>query len=62
MGSTERKLDYESCRKYVVSVAHQRISARIPRPAEIGGVDQEMLVNKRRKIRSQEHMIIEVEM
>eukprot|EP00973_Karenia_brevis_P091366 12407118-Karenia_brevis.AAC.1 len=41
MGSTERRLDYESCRKYLVSLANQRISARIPRPAGIGGVDQE---------------------
>eukprot|EP00973_Karenia_brevis_P051183 7109032-Karenia_brevis.AAC.1 len=41
MGSTEKKLDYEICRNYVVSLANQRISARMPRPADIGGVDQE---------------------
>eukprot|EP00973_Karenia_brevis_P054411 7560200-Karenia_brevis.AAC.1 len=41
MGSTEKKLEYEMCRNYVVSLANQRISAKIPKPAEIGGIDQQ---------------------
>eukprot|EP00973_Karenia_brevis_P005060 695705-Karenia_brevis.AAC.1 len=41
MGGTEKKLEHEMCRNYVVSLANQRISARIPKPAEIGGIDQQ---------------------
>eukprot|EP00973_Karenia_brevis_P014983 2044449-Karenia_brevis.AAC.1 len=41
MGSTEKKLEYEIFRNYVVSLAYQRKLVRIHRPANIGGVDQE---------------------
>eukprot|EP00973_Karenia_brevis_P014921 2036913-Karenia_brevis.AAC.1 len=41
MGSTERKLEYEMCRNYIVSIANQRIAARIPKPADIGNIDQQ---------------------
>eukprot|EP00973_Karenia_brevis_P000504 70816-Karenia_brevis.AAC.1 len=41
MGSTEKKLEYEMCRNYIVSLANQRISARIPKPADIGSIDQQ---------------------
>eukprot|EP00973_Karenia_brevis_P023937 3300739-Karenia_brevis.AAC.1 len=41
MGSTEKRLEYESCRNYMVSIAKQRIAARIPKPADINNVDQQ---------------------
>eukprot|EP00973_Karenia_brevis_P012568 1705759-Karenia_brevis.AAC.1 len=41
MGSTEKKFEYEMCRNYVVSLANQRISDRIPKPADIGSIDQQ---------------------
>eukprot|EP00973_Karenia_brevis_P042548 5891151-Karenia_brevis.AAC.1 len=41
MGSTEKKLEHEMCRNYVVSLANQRIAARIPKPADIGNIDQQ---------------------
>eukprot|EP00973_Karenia_brevis_P031259 4315537-Karenia_brevis.AAC.1 len=41
MGSTEEKLEYQMCSNYVVSLANQRISARIPKPAAIGGIEQQ---------------------
>eukprot|EP00973_Karenia_brevis_P084867 11776117-Karenia_brevis.AAC.1 len=41
MGSTEKRLEYESCRNYIVSIANQRIAARIPKPADINNVDQQ---------------------
>eukprot|EP00973_Karenia_brevis_P071314 9905832-Karenia_brevis.AAC.1 len=41
IGSAEKKLEYEMCRNYIVSLANQRIAARIPKPADIGNVDQQ---------------------
>eukprot|EP00973_Karenia_brevis_P047144 6543240-Karenia_brevis.AAC.1 len=41
MGSTEKKLEYEMCRHYIVSLANQRIVARIPKPADIGNINQQ---------------------
>eukprot|EP00973_Karenia_brevis_P021844 3003362-Karenia_brevis.AAC.1 len=41
MGSTEKRLEYESCRNCIVSIASQRIAARTPKPADIGNVDQQ---------------------
>eukprot|EP00973_Karenia_brevis_P059898 8337926-Karenia_brevis.AAC.1 len=41
MGSTEKRLEYESCRNYIVSIANQRIAARLPKSADIGNVDQQ---------------------
>eukprot|EP00973_Karenia_brevis_P052028 7225760-Karenia_brevis.AAC.1 len=39
MGSGDRKLEYESTRNYVLSLARQMTSSMQPRPAEVLGVD-----------------------
>eukprot|EP00973_Karenia_brevis_P074030 10288406-Karenia_brevis.AAC.1 len=39
MGSGDRKLEYESTRNYVLSLARQRSSSMNPRPSEVLGVD-----------------------
>eukprot|EP00973_Karenia_brevis_P081684 11324198-Karenia_brevis.AAC.1 len=39
MGSGDRKLEYESTRNYVLSLAQQRASSMNPRPSEVLGVE-----------------------
>eukprot|EP00973_Karenia_brevis_P020715 2845420-Karenia_brevis.AAC.1 len=41
MGSSDKKLDDGASRNYIVSLANQRISARIPKPSDVAGVDQD---------------------
>eukprot|EP00973_Karenia_brevis_P028623 3946311-Karenia_brevis.AAC.1 len=39
MGSGDKKLEYESIRNYVLSLAQQRASSMNPKPSEVLGVE-----------------------
>eukprot|EP00973_Karenia_brevis_P078784 10934788-Karenia_brevis.AAC.1 len=58
MGSGDKKLEYESIRDYVLSLAQQRASSMNPRPSEVLGaeVQEEPTVAGEEKYTSDEWM------